>query len=334
MSRDGRVAGLLNAAREGDADAFGHLISPYRVELQAHCYRMLGSVDDAEDVVQETLVRAWRGLTRFEDRGSIRPWLYKIATNRCLTQIENRGRRALPTDLSPGAPLVETAWLQPWPDDRLDPGSPEARYLARESVEVAFVASLQHLGARQRAVLLLREVLGFSAREVADLLETTVASVNSALQRARKVLDTRESSQQATMRSLGDDRVRSLAEQYAAAWERGDVEAIVDLLTEDAKYSMPPLPLWYHGRDAIRAFLLDKPLTTRWRFLPARANGQLAFGTYLWDPRQAVYVPAGLDILELRGDRIAEVVSFLTADFTQFGLPSEIRDEFGGFPRL
>lgn len=325
---------LLAAARGGDADAFRRLVDPSRGELHAYCYRMLGSVHDADDAIQETLVGAWQALERFGDRGSVRPGLYKIATNRCLTMAERRRRRELPTDLPPGtapgtAPAAETAWLEPYPDHRLgrlpDPG-PEARTLARESVELAFVAALQHLSARQRAVLLLRDVVGFAANQVADLLYTTVASVNSALPRARKAIDglLPEATQQTTLASLGNRVVRELAHRYATAWETGDVTAIMAMLTEDAKYSMPPLPVWYAGRSSIRESLLDGPRTWRWRFLPTRANGQLAFGTYRWDEHRAAYLPAGLDLLALRGTRIAEVVSFLVVDFPTFGLPAEL----------
>jgi len=313
---------LIETARAGDSVSFGQLVGPYRGELRAHCYRLLGSVDDAEDVVQETLTRAWRGLDRFEDRGSIRPWLYRIATNRCLTLIAGRGRLALPTDLGPGTPAEETRWLQPWPEEGV-----EERYLVREGVELAFVAALQRLGARQRAVLVLREVLGFSAREVAEVLETSVASVNSALQRARRTLgEQAEPSQRETLRSLGGGAVRALAGRYAAAWERGDVEAIVAMLAEDATFSMPPLARWYRGHAEIRGFLTEA-LAHRWRFLPARANGQLAFGTYRWDGDRGTYVASGLDVLTLRGGRVAGVVAFLTADLGRFGLPG---DEFGG----
>lgn len=274
--------------------------------------------------------RAWRSLERFEDHGSIRPWLYKIATNRSLTIIERRGRRALPTDLGPGgAPLAEAAWLEPYPDQLMDwtaQLNPEARVVARESVELAFVVALQHLSARQRAVLLLRDVLGYTTSETADLLDTTVPAVNSALQRARKALADLhpEPSQQQTLKTLGDAAQRELAKRYMSAWEAGDIDAIVAMLTEDARYSMPPLTTWYEGHEAIRGFLVDVVRQRRWRFMPARANGQLAFGTYLWDDERDAYVPAGLDLLALRGQRVAEVVSFLDARFSSFGLPAQL----------
>ncbi|MDF5755666.1 sigma-70 family RNA polymerase sigma factor [Spongiactinospora sp. TRM90649] len=311
----------LAAAREGDRDAFGRLVDPLLGALHAHCYRMLGSAHDADDMVQETLVRTWRTVDRIEDASAVRPLIYKIATNRCLTEIERRGRRELPTDLSPGtAPVTETAWVEPYP------GGPEARLLARESVELAFVAAAQHLPGRQRAVLLMREVLRFSAAEVADALGTSVAAVNSALQRARRTLDglLPETTQRATLSALGEPAVRDLARRYADAWEAGDVEAIVAMLTKDARYSMPPLTAWYEGTDGIAAFLREGPLTRRWRVVRAAANGQLAFGTYMWDAGAGRFVAAGLDVVALRDGLISEVVSFLTADLTAFGLPAEL----------
>ena len=313
-------ADLVEAARQGDAGAFEQLVEPYRSELQAHCYRMLGSLHDAEDALQETLVRAWRSVGHLDDRGFVRAWLYKIATNRCLTAIERRGRRELPVDVDPGTPATEIRWLEPYPD-----ASPETRYLARESVELAFVAALQHLSAVQRAVLILREVLGFSAAEVAGQLDASPASVNSALQRARKVLDSAAPTQQTVLRDLGDEAVSAIVTHWADAWQVGDVDAIVAMLADDARYSMPPLPEWYRGRDAIRAFLLHGPLQSRWRFVPATANGQLAFGTYLWDDAAGLYVPGGLDVLTIRGGQVAEVTAFLDADLTRFRLPAHLR---------
>ncbi|MFD4369132.1 sigma-70 family RNA polymerase sigma factor [Rhodococcus sp. NPDC058521] len=301
---------------------FERLVRPYRGELRAHCYRMLGSVHDAEDAVQETLVRAWRAMPAYTERGARRAWLYRIATNRCLSMIEARKRRELPMDLTPGAPVVETAWLEPYPASGRYADA-EQRCLEREGIELAFVAALQHLPGSQRAILVLRDVLGFSARETADVLGTTVAAVNSSLQRARTSIPA--PSQRTELQALGDDGVRALAQQYAAAWEAGDVDGIIALLSADAKYAMPPLPEWYEGHAAIRSFLVSGPLQERWRFVPVNANGQLAFGTYMWAPLRGTFVALALDLLAVRGGRIAEVVSFLTPEiFTMFDLPEEI----------
>jgi RNA polymerase sigma-70 factor, ECF subfamily len=324
---DAPQAQLLEAARGGDEDAFARLVQPHRGELHAHCYRMLGSVHDAEDALQETLLRGWRGLSRFEGRSSLRSWLYKIATNACLDAIGRRPKRVLPVDYGPasdphdgpGEPLVESVWIEPYPDETLGVedgyAAPEARYERRESVELAFIAALQHLPPRQRAVLILREVLGFSAREVAESLETTTASVNSALQRARKAVEERrpEESQQATLRSLGDDGVRQVVEGYLDAWDRGDIDGVVAMLTEDATFTMPPLRSWYEGDD-LRDFLAIGPLSGewRWRHLPVRASGQAALAFYHWDAEREVYIPFALNVLTLRGDRISDVTAFIT----------------------
>jgi len=319
---------LLAAARGGDEGAYRRLIEPYHAQLHAHCYRMLGSVHDAEDALQEALLRAWRGLARFEGRSSLRSWLYTIATNTCLNLIARRPKRVLPIDYGPpadphdglGLPPLESLWVEPYPDEKLglEDGfaSPEARYELRESVELAFVAALQHLPANQRAVLILREVLGFSAREVAESLDTTVASVNSALQRARKTVDEGlpEQSQQATLRALGDERLQEVVEGYMDAMQRGDVDAVVSMLAEDAAWSMPPLPAWFTGRDALIGFLTRGPLSGdwRWRHLPARANGQAAVGSYCWYEEDESYRPFALDVLTLQGARIKQITSFIT----------------------
>lgn len=312
-------AELLDAARSGDSTAFEKLVAPYHAELQAHCYRMLGSLHDADDAVQESLVRAWRSIGSLDRRGFVRAWLYKIATNRCLTALESRGRRELPAEIPPGTPEIEISWLEPYPDI-----SPEAQYLTRESVELAFVAALHHLSAIQRAALILREVLGFSAAEVAEQLDTSTASVNSALQRARAVIGSTAPTQQSVLRDLGHEVVNAIVTRWSDAWHAGDVTAIVEMLTDDARYSMPPLPEWYRGQDEIRAFLLRGPLQSRWQFLPTTANGQLAFGTYQWDDAARKYLPGGLDVLTIRSGHIADVTSFLTADLTRFGLPEAI----------
>jgi RNA polymerase sigma-70 factor (TIGR02960 family) len=313
-------AALLDAARAGDAGAFEQLVAPHRRELLAHCYRMLGSLHDAEDAVQDSLIRAWRSIGSLDARGFVRAWLFKIATNRCLTALERRRHRALPVDLAPDAPDTEISWLEPFPD-----ASPEAHYFSRESVELAFVAALQNLSAVQRGALILRDVLGFSAAEVAQQLDTSTAAVNSALQRARRVIDSRTPTQQTVLRDLGDDATDAIVTRWSEAWHGGDVDAIVGLLADDARYSMPPLREWYQGADQIRAFLIGGPLRSRWRFVPTTANGQLAFGTYLWDDATASYAPGGLDVLAIQDGRVAEVTAFLNADFTRFGLPARIR---------
>jgi RNA polymerase sigma-70 factor, ECF subfamily len=345
---------LLTLAREGDEGAFRTLVEAHRAELHAHCYRMLASYHDAEDALQEALLRAWRALPAFEGRSTLRAWLYKIATNAALDVAKRRYRRELPVSYGPpvmagggpGAPLAESIWIEPYPDRLLgasgSPASPEARYDQRESLELAFVAALQMLPASQRAVLLLREVLGFSAAEIAGQLGTSVPAVTSALQRARQGLQRRngEPAQQRTLHALGDTRVRHLVEAFVDALERADVGSLVDLLTEDATWAMPPLPSWYRGPAAIGEFLASFGFNERWRHRPSEANGQLALGCYTADPATGAWVASALAVLSLRGDRIAEADYFLTAEllrrwgddspidgaemFARFDLPASI----------
>ncbi len=356
---------LLGRARAGEQPAFASLVERHRGELHAHCYRMLGSVHDAEDALQDALLRAWRALPRFEGRSSLRSWLYTIATNTCLDQIARRPKRVLPIDygpatdpqVGPGEPLVESVWIEPYPDAlvglRDGFAAPDARYELRESVELAFVAALQHLPANQRAVLILREVLGFSAKEVAATLETTVASVNSAMQRARATVAERvpEQSQQATLRALGDDSVRTLVDRYVDAWERDDVQAFAAMLSEDATFAMPPLVSWYAGRAAIERWASALPLAGawRWRALRSTANAQPALGFYAWNEQQRCHRPFALNVLSLRGDQVSAVTAFIARSteprerevferypdepidaakvdelFARFGLPAEL----------
>jgi RNA polymerase sigma-70 factor (ECF subfamily) len=340
---------LLAAARKGDESAYRRLVELHRGELHAHCYRMLGSVHDAEDALQDALLRAWRALPRFEGRSSTRSWLYKIATNTCLDAIARRPKRVLPIDYGPptdphtgpGEPVVESVWVEPYPDETLGVAdgfaAPEARYEQREAVELAFIAALQHLPALQRAALILREVLGFSAKEVAEALDTTVPSVNSALQRARATIDSKlpEQTQQATLRALDDDELRQVVDSYVDAWERNDIEAVVALLTEDAAIAMPPLASWYRGRDAFEQFLRGWPMsgTWRWRALRTHANGQPALGFYTWDEEAGRYLPFALNVLAFRGNRIKDVTAFVVrtldvpdpADFERW--PEQVADE-------
>src|SRR4051812_37766444 len=319
---------LLESARGGDEGAFAGLVDGYRSELHAHCYRMLGSIHDAEDALQEALLRAWRGLPKFEGRSSVRSWLYTIATNTCLNAIAARPKRVLPVDYGPaydphdppGEPIVESVWIEPYPDEMLglEDGyaAPEARYEQREAVELAFIAALQHLPPNQRAVLILREVLGFSAKEVAEALETTVASVNSAMQRARAAVDERvpEQSQQETLRSLGDDEVRELVERYVDVWERNDVEEFASMLADDATFAMPPLASWYRGIEGIKGWARNSPMSGNWRWksLLTRANGQLALGFYAWNDEAQNYRAFALNVLTFRPDkRVQDVTAFI-----------------------
>jgi RNA polymerase sigma-70 factor (ECF subfamily) len=318
---------LLAAAGGGDQNAFANLVEPYRGELHAHCYRMLGSVHDADDALQDALLRAWRSIARFEGRSTLRAWLYRIATNTSLDIIEKRPKRVLPVDYGPaadphegpGQPVLESVWVEPYPDEKLglEDGyaAPEARYEQRESVELAFIAALQNLPANQRAVLILREVLGYSAKEVAEALETTTASVNSALQRARKSVEEKlpEQTQQATLRALGDERLNELVDDYVDAWERGDVEAVVGMLSEDAAFTMPPLGTWFSGQDGIRTFLAGSPMSGIWRWKPLRviANGQPALAFYCWDDDEGAYTRFALNVLTFRGEKISEVDAFI-----------------------
>jgi RNA polymerase sigma-70 factor (TIGR02960 family) len=332
----------LARARAGDGEAFRELTDPYRHELQVHCYRILGSVQDAEDMLQETLLAAWRGLDGFEERASMRAWLYKIATNRCLNALRDSGRRpktaARSEFLSPppeptrrGEPL----WLQPYPDALLDdlpdtaPG-PEARYEAREAVALAFVAGLQRLPPRQRAVLVLRDVLGYPAAEAAQMLETSEVSVNSALQRARATLGTQAP-------SPGRDRApaprspreRDIVSRFVDAFEAADIERLVGVLTDDAWLTMPPEPLEYQGHAAIAEFFLSR---TWWgvqpaKLVPTRANGQPAFGYYLEDARAPIAHAHGLVVLTLAEDKVCAITRFGDNGlFPHFGLPRTLRD--------
>jgi len=358
--------GLLERARTGEEAAFAQLVEPHRRELHAHCYRMLGSVHDAEDALQDALLRAWRALPRFEGRSSLRSWLYTIATNTCLDQIARRPKRVLPIDhgpasdlhMAPGEPLLESVWIEPYPDEILGVedgfADPDAQYERREGVELAFIAALQHLPGTQRSVLIQREVLGFSAKEVAESLQTSVASVNSALQRARAAVQERvpEQTQQATLRALGEDSVRGLVDRYVDAWERNDVEAFVALLAEDATFTMPPLASWYQGREAIRDWASNFSLSGawRWRVVCTTANGQPALGFYAWNAQDESYRPFALNILSFRGTQVSDVTAFIARSgeprdrevfqrypdepvddakvddvFTRFGLPAQLR---------
>jgi RNA polymerase sigma-70 factor, ECF subfamily len=307
-------------------EAFESLVRPFRRELAAHCYRMLGSVADAEDQVQETLLSAWRGIDGFEGRASVRGWLYKIATNRCLDEIRRRPRHGMPPDHGkpsdpngPFAPAGELLWVEPCPPGLWD-GAPsaEAIYTQRESVQLAFVVALQHLPATQRAVLILRDVVGWSAAEIAELLDTSVAAVNSALQRARATLETRRANIEPT--PDGD----AIALRYIAAWESGDLDALVALLREDVTISMPPMPTWFQGRANVRAFFASKmtqPIQRR--VVRVAAADELVFAFYRGEqfPLQGY----AIHVMQLGRDGVAEIHAFIDRTlFPRFGVPEQL----------
>jgi RNA polymerase sigma-70 factor (TIGR02960 family) len=341
--RGERTTGWTTAdARDGEA--FGRLAEPYRRELLLHCYRILGSVQDAEDVVQETMLAAWRGFDRFEHRSSVRAWLYRIATNRSLNAMrgEDRrpgSRRQLPPvarQLPEPTRVTEPSWLEPYPDALLDgppdpTGDPEARYATRESLSLAFVAALQHLPPRQRAVLVLRDALGFRAAEVAAMLDATQDSVTSLLKRARATLAERRSADAADPPLPGSPTERALVGRFVEAFEAGDVAALLTLLTDDARLTMPPLPLEYQGPVRIGRFLSTVAFSggrARFRLVATRANGQPAFGCYLRDPHSPRSRAHGLLVLTLSGERIGAVTRFLDNGLLPgFGLPRSLPDD-------
>lgn len=323
---------LLQRARAGDREAFAELVQAHRVELQVHCYRMLGSLQDAEDVLQETLLAAWLGLDGFEGRSSVRTWLYRIATNRCLNHLRASRRRPTTTEALPeSAPapsrLGEATWLQPYPDVMLEglpdraPG-PEARYESREAVSLAFITALQLLPPNQRAALLMRDVLGYRAREAAELLGLTEDAVTGALKRARAAMDTARTDDPPPAVGGSDDE-RLLLERFVAAFTEHDIDGLLALMTDDVWLRMPPLPFEYHGIAALRDFYTA--ILPHWqysdRLVAVRANGLPAWGGYTRDPVSGVRHLSGLYVLALAGDRISEVIRFESAVAPYFGLP-------------
>lgn len=338
----------LAAARIGDAGQFSELTEPYRRELQVHCYRILGSLHDAEDLVQETFLRAWKRLETYEGRASFRSWLYKIATNACLDFLDQqRSRRFLPhtnlpssdpqTEILPPSP--EMTWLEPFPDEWLSDQSavnPEARYTNTESISLSFLTALQVLPPRQRAVLILRDVLDFSAAETAEVLEITVSSANSALHRARTTLSQRYQGRklEPAASSSTDERIQGLLDHFVRAWENADVDGLVALLKEDAILAMPPSPSWYQGREALHMFvsatifaeegMFGGKARHRWRLLPARANASPAFAIYQRGPNDE-YQAFGVIVLNHQADKLTQIISFIDPSLpVRFGLPGTL----------
>jgi RNA polymerase sigma-70 factor (TIGR02960 family) len=332
------TADLLSKARAGDGDAFRLLTEPHRRELQVHCYRMLGSFQDAEDALQETLLAAWQGFEKFEGRASLRTWLYQIATYRCINARRSASRRAtkvweVPKVVQPPEPtrLGEVLWLEPYPDtlyeDAIDtPLGPEARYEQRESISLAFVTALQVLPPRQLAVLVLRDVLGFQASEVADMLDSTLESVNSALKRARASLERRwlQTKTLEPAPAHGSRLEDAIVGKFVSAWESADLDALVGLLTDDVFMSMPPMPFEYEGRAAVARFCASIfGSGRRFDLVPTRANGQPAFGAYVRAP-DGISHGTGLFVLTLAGDRICAMPRFENSVLPWFGLPRSL----------
>ncbi|HEY6426114.1 MAG TPA: sigma-70 family RNA polymerase sigma factor [Acidimicrobiales bacterium] len=333
-------ADLISRARTGDGDAFRQLTEPHRRELQVHCYRMLGSIQDAEDALQETLVAAWQGFGDFEGRASLRTWLYQIATNRCLNARRSASRRPAKEwdvpNVEPPEPtrLGEVLWLEPYPDSLLEgaidmPLGPEARYEQSESISLAFVTALQVLPPRQLAVLVLRDVLGFQASEVADMLGSTLESVNSALKRARASLERRwlQAADLEPPPAADSDSENAIVGKFVSAWESADLDALVALLTDDVFMSMPPMPFEYEGRDAVANFCASIfGSGRRFDLVPTRANGQPAFGAYLRAP-DGISHGVGLFVLAIAGDRISALTRFENGVLPWFGLPRSLVTE-------
>ena len=331
------AADLISRARAGDGDAFRELTEPYRRELQVHCYRMLGSFQDAEDALQDTLLAAWQGLGGFEERASLRTWLYRIATNRCLNARRSASRRPAKEWDVPGVEppeptrLGEVVWLEPFPDALLEgaidvPPGPEARYEQTESISLAFVTALQVLPPRQLAVLILRDVLGFHASEVAEMLDSTVESVNSALKRARASLQRRRPRPPTANRRppAGSPAEDAIVAKFVRAWESADLDALVALLTDDVFISMPPMPFEYEGRDVVARFCASIfGAGRRFDLVPTRANGQPAFGAYVRAP-DGIGHGIGLYVLTLAGDRICAMTRFDNSVLPWFGLPRSL----------
>jgi RNA polymerase sigma-70 factor (TIGR02960 family) len=329
---------LITRAQAGDGDAFRELTEPHRRELQVHCYRMLGSFQDAEDALQDTLLTAWQGLGGFEGRASIRTWLYRIATNRCLNVLRSASRRPAKEWDIPGVKppeptrLGEVMWLEPYPDALLEgainvPLGPEARYEQNEAISLAFVTALQLLPARQLAVLILREVLGYHADEVADMLDSTVESVNSALKRARASLQSRmpTAGEREPPPAPGSPAEQAFVAKFVRAYESGDIDAVVALLTDDVRVSMPPIPLEYLGRDAVARFYASLIRQGRmYDLVPTRANGQLAFGAYIRAPAGGIRPATGMLVITLTGDRISAMTRFEKSVLPWFGLPQSL----------